>query len=40
MVEGGGLENRFPIRRDAGSNPASSAMYVLIITSPEIMNDN
>ena len=27
MVEGGGLENRFPTCRDGGSNPSPSATY-------------
>ena len=31
MVECGGLENRFPITRDGGSNPSSSAMYYVYI---------
>ena len=31
MVECGGLENRFPITRDGGSNPSSSAVYYVYI---------
>ena len=30
MVEGGGLENRFPVLRNGGSNPSPSATVVLL----------
>ena len=30
MVEGGGLENRFPVLRNGGSNPSPSAIVVLL----------
>ncbi len=30
MVEGGGLENRFPVLRNGGSNPSPSAIAVLL----------
>ena len=29
MVETGGLENRFPRKRDGGSNPSPSATYMV-----------
>lgn len=31
MVEGGGLENRFPVFRNGGSNPSPSALILLKI---------
>ena len=30
MVEGGGLENRFPVRRNGGSNPSPSAIVAFL----------
>ena len=30
MVEGGGLENRFPVLRNGGSNPSPSAIYAFL----------
>ncbi len=30
MVEGGGLENRFPVLRNGGSNPSPSATYAFL----------